>query len=64
MDGIINNQEEMMSRIVRLEKSQIQAPRAPYKGQFQKGSQFYKPKNEHEVPNTLAPTNIVDENPW
>jgi hypothetical protein len=64
MDGIIKNQEEMMSRIVRLEKSQIQAPRAPYKGQFQKGNQFYKPKNEHEVPNTLAPTNIVDENPW
>jgi hypothetical protein len=42
MDGIIKNQEEMMSRIVRLENSQIQAPRAPYKGQFQKGNQFYK----------------------
>jgi hypothetical protein len=64
MDGIIKNQEEMMSRIVRLEKSQIQAPRPPFKGQFQKGNQFYKPKNEHEVPNTLAPMNVVDENPW
>jgi hypothetical protein len=64
MDGIIKNQEEMMSKIVRIEKSQIQAPRAPYKGQFQKGSQFYKPKNEHEVPNTLAPTKNVDENLW
>jgi hypothetical protein len=64
MDDIMKNQEEMMSRIVRLEKSQIQAPRAPYKGQFQKGNQFYKLKTEHEVPNTLSPTNIVDENPW
>jgi hypothetical protein len=64
MDGVIKNQEEMMSRIVRLEKSQIQAPRPPFKGKFQKGKQFYKPKNESEVPNTLAPTNVVDENPW
>ena len=54
----------MMNRIVKLERSQTQAPRVPYKGQFQKGGQFYKPKNEHEVPNTLAPTNVVDENPW
>jgi hypothetical protein len=64
MDGIIKNQEEMMSRIIKLKRSQTQAPRAPYKGQFQKGGQFYKPKNEHEVPNTLAPANVVDENPW
>jgi hypothetical protein len=54
MDGIIKNQELMMSRIVNLERSQSQAPRVPYKGQFQKGNQFYKPKNEQEVPNTLA----------
>jgi hypothetical protein len=64
MDGIIKNQEQMMSRIVNLERSQTQAPRVPYKGQFQKGSQFYKPKNEQEVPNTLAPANVADENPW
>jgi hypothetical protein len=32
MDGIIKNQEEMMNMIVRLEKSQIQAPRPPFKG--------------------------------
>jgi hypothetical protein len=64
MDGIMKNQEQMMSRIVNLERSQSQAPRVPYKGQFQKGNQFYKPKNEQEVPNTLAPTNVVDENPW
>jgi hypothetical protein len=64
MDGIIKNQEEMMTRIIKLERSQTQAPRVPYKGQFQKGGQFYKPKNEHEVPNTLAPANVVDENPW
>jgi len=64
MDGIMKNQEEMMSRIVKLERSQTQAPRVPYKGQFPKGGQFYKPKNEHEVPNTLAPANVVDENPW
>jgi hypothetical protein len=64
IDGIMKNQEEMMTRIVKLERSQTQAPRVPYKGQFQKGGQFYKPKNEHEVPNTFAPANVVDENPW
>jgi hypothetical protein len=64
MDGIMKNQEQMMSRIVALERSQTQAPRIPYKGQFQKGNQFYKTKNEQEVPNTLAPANVVDENPW
>jgi hypothetical protein len=53
-----------MSRIVRLEKSQIWAPRPPFKGKFQKGNQVYKPNNENEVPNTLAPINVVDENPW
>jgi hypothetical protein len=66
MDVIIKNQEEMMHRIVRLEKSQIQAPRPPFKGQFQKGNQFYKPKNENEVPNTLAPLKMkfqYGENP-
>jgi hypothetical protein len=64
MDGIIKNRDLMMSRIVNLERSQSQAPRILYKGQFQKGSQFYKPKNDQEVPNTLVPTNVVDENPW
>jgi hypothetical protein len=64
VDSIMKNQEEMMNRIVRLEKSQTQAPRPPFKGPFQKGNQTYKPKNENEVPNTLAPTNVVDENPW
>jgi hypothetical protein len=60
----MKNQEEMMNRIVRLERSQTQAPRPPLKGQFQKGNQNYKPKNENEVPNTLAFANAVDENPW
>jgi hypothetical protein len=64
VDSIMKNQEEMMNRIVRLEKSQTQAPRPPFKGPFQKGSQNYKPKNENEVPNTLASANAVDENPW
>jgi hypothetical protein len=64
VDSIMKNQEEMMNRIVRLEKSQTQAPRPPFKGPFQKGNQTYKQKNENEVPNTLAPTNVVDENPW
>jgi hypothetical protein len=64
MDGIMKNQEQIMSRIVNLERSQSQEPRVPYKGKFQKGNQFYKPKNEKEVSNTLAPSNIVDENPW
>jgi hypothetical protein len=64
MDGMMKNQELMMNRIVNLERAQSQAPRVPYKGQFQKGNQIYKPKNDQEVPNTLAPTNVVDENPW
>ena len=64
MDGMVKNEELMMSRIVNLERSQNQAPRVPYKGQFQKGNQFYNPKNDQEVPNTLAPANVVDENPW
>jgi hypothetical protein len=64
MDGMIKNQELMMSRIVNLERAQSQAPRVLYKGQFQKGHQFYKPKNDQEVPNTLAPTNVANENPW
>jgi hypothetical protein len=64
MDGMIKNQQQMMNRIVNLERAQNQAVRVPYKGQFQKGNQVYRPKNDQEVPNTLAPTNIVDENPW
>jgi hypothetical protein len=36
VDNIMKNQEEMMNRVVRLEKSQTQAPRPPFKGQFQK----------------------------
>jgi hypothetical protein len=64
LDIIMKNQEEMMNQIVRLEKSQTQAPRPPFKGPFQKGNQNYKPRNENEVPNTLASANFVDENPW
>jgi hypothetical protein len=48
MDGMIKNQELMMCRIVNLERAQSQAPRVPYKGQLQKGNQFYKPKNDQE----------------
>jgi hypothetical protein len=32
--GIVKTQELMMNRIVNLERSQQQAPRFPYKGQF------------------------------
>jgi hypothetical protein len=64
VDGMVKTQELMMNRIVNLERAQQQAPRVPYKGQFQRGTQVFKPKNDQEVPNTLAPTNMVDENPW
>jgi hypothetical protein len=64
MDGMMKNQELMMNRIVNLERPQSQASRVPYKGQFEKGNRVYRPKNDQEVPNTLAPTNGVDENPW
>jgi hypothetical protein len=64
VDGMVKTQELMMNRIVNLERTQQQAPRVPYKGQFQKGNQVFRPKNDQEVPNTLAPANVVDENPW
>jgi hypothetical protein len=64
VDGMVKTQELMMNRIVNLERTQQQAPRVPYKGQFQKGNQVFRPKNDEEVPNTLALANVVDENPW
>jgi hypothetical protein len=36
----------MMNRIVNLERAQQQAPRAPYKGKFQRGTQVFKPNND------------------
>jgi hypothetical protein len=64
IDGMINTQELMMNRIVNLERTQQQDPRVPYKGQFQKGNQDFRPKNDQEVPNTLSHENVVDESPW
>jgi hypothetical protein len=64
MDLLMRNQEEVMSRIVKLERAQTQAPRPPFRGSFQKGSQNQKPKNDNEVPNTLASANAVDQDPW
>jgi hypothetical protein len=49
VDGMVKTQELMMNRIVNLERAQQQAPRAPYKGKFQKGTQVFKPKNDQEV---------------
>jgi hypothetical protein len=34
VDGMVKTQELMMNRIVNLERTQQQAPRVPYKGQF------------------------------
>jgi hypothetical protein len=53
-----------MSRIVKLERAQTQASRPSFRGPFQKGSQNQKPKNDNEVPNTLASANAVDQDPW
>jgi hypothetical protein len=64
VDGMVKTQELMIIRIFNRERTQQQAPRVPYKGQFQKGNQVFRQKNHQEVPNTLSPTNIVDENPW
>jgi hypothetical protein len=61
---MVKTKELMMNRIINLEISQQQAHRACYKGKFQRGTQVFKPKNDQEVPNTLAPENMVDENPW
>jgi hypothetical protein len=54
----------MMNRIFNIEIAQQQTPRPPYKGKFQRGTQGFKPKNDQEVPNTLSPKNMVEENPW
>jgi hypothetical protein len=64
VDGMVKTQYLMMNRIINLERAQQQAPKVPYKGKFQKETQVFRPKNDQEVPNTLAPTNMVDENPW
>ena len=64
VDGMVKTQELMMNMIVNLERTQQQSPRVPYKRQFQKGNQVFRPKSDQEVPNTLAPANMVDENPW
>ena len=34
VDGMVKTQEMMMNRIVNLERTQQQAPRVPYKGNF------------------------------
>jgi len=60
VDGTVKTQE-MMNRIVNLERDQQQSCRPPYKGKFQRGTRFFKLKNDHEVPNTLSPTNMVEE---
>jgi hypothetical protein len=59
VDAMVKTQGLMMNRISNLERSQQQAPRPPYKGKFQRGTQGLKPKNDQEVHNTLAPTNMV-----
>jgi hypothetical protein len=64
IDGMVKTQELMMSRIVNLERAQKKSPRPPYKGKFQRGNQGFKPKNDQEVPNTLSPTNVVEDNLW
>jgi hypothetical protein len=42
--------------------------RLPYKGQPQRTNQYWNPSppNEQKVPNTLAPTNVIEseEAPW
>jgi hypothetical protein len=51
---MVKTQELMMNRIVNLERATQQAPRVPYRGQFQKRTPVFRPKNDQEVPNTLA----------
>jgi hypothetical protein len=46
VDGMVKTQELMMNMIVNLERAQQQAPRVPYKGQFQKGTQVFILKND------------------
>jgi hypothetical protein len=60
---MVKTQELLMNRIFNLEIAQQKSPRAPYKWKFQRGTRFFKPKNDQEVPNTLSPTNVVEENP-
>ena len=64
VDGMEKTQELMMNRIVNLERAQQQSLGLTYKGQFQRGVQGFKPKNDQEVPSTLSPTNVVEKNLW
>jgi hypothetical protein len=55
-----------MNKITNLERAQKQAPKPPFMGQPQNPSQVWRAQvpNEQKVPNTLAPSNIVDDTPW
>jgi hypothetical protein len=56
----------MMNMINNLEREQQQAPKPPFRGSPQNPSQAWRPRapNEQKVPNTLSPSNNVDETPW
>jgi hypothetical protein len=58
----------MMNNITNIERVQQQTMRPPYKGQPQRQNQTWRPRppNEQRVPNTLEPTNVIDqeETPW
>jgi hypothetical protein len=64
MNDLERNQTLMMNRITNLERAQQQAPKPPFKGQPQNPGQGWKPHNEQKVPNTLSPSNVVEESPW
>jgi len=61
MNDLARNQTLMMNKITNLERVKQQSRKPPFKGQPQNG---LKPRNEKEVPNTLSPSNFLEEYPW
>jgi hypothetical protein len=62
MDGMERNQTFMMNRNVNLERAQNQDPMPPFKGQPQKPSQMYKPRNEQRFPDVMSPLPSTQQN--
>jgi hypothetical protein len=62
INGLAQTQTLLMNKVTNMERIQQQMVRPPYKGQPQRPNQSWKPRppNEQKVPNTLAPTNVIE----
>jgi hypothetical protein len=62
INGLAQTQTLLMNKVTNMERIQQQIMRPPYKGQPQRKNPTWKPRppNEQRVPNTLAPTNVIN----